>query len=95
MKLAQDTFSGKCLRTPLRQGRLSHHGVKEKYQPLYQKLVLTMARPAGFEPTAFRLGDEKSVRLGMPANVPQVLDITGFLTISGRSHFLQKTPLLP
>lgn len=26
---------------------------------------------------------------------PQMLDITGFLTISGRSHFLPQTPLLP
>ena len=33
----------KCSRKPLLQGDLSHHGVKEKYQPLYQKLVLTMA----------------------------------------------------
>ena len=31
----------------------------------------------------------------LPSNVPQMLDITWFLTISGRSHFLQKTPLLP
>ena len=31
----------------------------------------------------------------LPANVQQAFDITGFLTISGRSHFLQKTPLLP
>lgn len=42
MKLVQDTFSGKCLRKPLQQGLLSHHGVKEKHQPLYQKLVLNM-----------------------------------------------------
>ena len=26
-------------------------GVKEKYQPLYQKLVLNMAEAVGFEPT--------------------------------------------
>ena len=31
----------------------------------------------------------------LPANVPQVLDITGFLTISGRSHFLQKPLFYP
>lgn len=31
----------------------------------------------------------------LPSNVPQVLDVTWFLTISGRSHFLQKAPLLP
>ena len=35
----------KCSRKLLLQGDLSHHGVKEKYQPLYQKLVLTMANP--------------------------------------------------
>ena len=29
---------------------LSHHGVKEKYQPLYQKPVLNMAEKPGFEP---------------------------------------------
>jgi len=27
---------------------LSRHGVKEKHQPLYQKLVLTMAQKEGF-----------------------------------------------
>ena len=32
------------------QGDLSHHGVKEKYQPLYQKLVLNMVEHRGFEP---------------------------------------------
>ena len=41
----------KCSRKPLLQGDLSHHGVKEKYQPLYQKLVLNMAETVGFEPT--------------------------------------------
>ena len=34
---------------PLRQGLLSHHGVKEKYQPLYQKLVLNMANPVNYD----------------------------------------------
>ena len=38
-------------------------GVKEKYQPLYQKLVLTMVIPAGFEPTACRLGGDRSILL--------------------------------
>ena len=50
MKLVQDTFSGKCLRKPLQQGLLSHHGVKEKHQPLYQKLVLNMVEVRGVEP---------------------------------------------
>ena len=40
----------KCSRKPLLQGDLSHHGVKEKYQPLYQKLVLNMVEHRGFEP---------------------------------------------
>ena len=31
----------------------------------------------------------------LPANVPQALDITGFLTISRRSHFLQKPLFYP
>ena len=31
-----------CLRMPFRQEDLNHHGVKEKYQPLCQKLVLLM-----------------------------------------------------
>ena len=44
----------KCSRKPLLQGDLSHHGVKEKYQPLYQKLVLNMVRIAGFEPASQR-----------------------------------------
>ena len=29
---------------------LSHYGAKEKHQPLYQKLMLTMAEKPGFEP---------------------------------------------
>lgn len=39
----------KCSRKPLLQGDLSHHGVKEKYQPLYQKLVLNMANPVNYD----------------------------------------------
>ena len=39
----------KCLRKPLLQGDLSHHGVKEKYQPLYQKLVLNMANLVNYD----------------------------------------------
>ena len=31
-----------CLRIPFRQEDLNHHGVKEKHQPLCQKLVLLM-----------------------------------------------------
>ena len=54
MKQAQDTFPGKCPEKPLRQGLLSHHGVKEKYQPLYQKLVLNMVRLTGLEPVPSR-----------------------------------------
>ena len=50
MKLSQDTFLGKCPGKSLQQGLLSHYGVKEKYQPLYQKLVLTMVLKAGLEP---------------------------------------------
>ncbi len=30
---------------------MNRHGGKEKYQPLYQKLVLNMAEAVGFEPT--------------------------------------------
>ena len=36
-------LSGKCPAKPLLQEDLNHHGVKEKYQPLRQKLVLLMA----------------------------------------------------
>ena len=50
MKLSQDTFPGKCPEKSLLQGLLSYHGVKEKYQPLYQKLVLNMVRSTGLEP---------------------------------------------
>lgn len=28
---------------------MNHHGVKEKHQPLYQKLVLNMARNVNFD----------------------------------------------
>ena len=41
-------LSGKCPAKPLLQEDLNHHGVKEKHQPLYQKLVLTMAQKEGF-----------------------------------------------
>ena len=41
----------KMSENPLPSGLLSRHEVKEKYQPLYQKLVLTMAETVGFEPT--------------------------------------------
>ena len=34
----------------MQQGLLSHHGVKEKHQPLYQKLVLNMVEARGVEP---------------------------------------------
>ena len=34
---------------PLPSGLLSRHGVKEKHQPSYQKLVLTMAEKERFE----------------------------------------------
>ena len=46
----------KCSRKPLLQGDLSHHGVKEKYQPLYQKLVLNMVPKAGLEPARSETG---------------------------------------
>ena len=38
----------KMSKNPLPSGFLSRHGVKEKHQPLYQKLVLTMAQKEGF-----------------------------------------------
>ena len=38
----------KMSENPLPSGFLSRHGVKEKHQPLYQKLVLTMAQKEGF-----------------------------------------------
>ena len=57
----------KCSRKPLLQGDLSHHGVKEKYQPLYQKLVLTMVLMAGLEPARQKVaGDFKSPVSAIP-----------------------------
>ena len=47
----RDIVSGKYLKNPLPSGLLSRYGVKEKYQPLYQKLVLIMAQKEGFEPS--------------------------------------------
>ena len=41
-------FLGKCLKIPLPSELLSRYRVKEKHQPLYQKLVLTMAQKEGF-----------------------------------------------
>ncbi len=68
----------KCSRKPLLQGDLSHHGVKEKYQPLYQKLVLNMVIPAGFEPTACRLGGDRSILLSYGTILSKVLILQGF-----------------
>ena len=41
-------------------------------------LVKPLAHPAGFEPTACRLGDEKSVRLGVPFKCLEALPLLGF-----------------
>ena len=54
-------LSGKCPAKPLLQEDLNHHGVKEKYQPLRQKLVLLYGGElgirtlGGFTLTAFRV----------------------------------------
>ena len=53
----------KCSRKPLLQGDLSHHGVKEKYQPLYQKLVLNMVEVTGFEPATFWSRTKRATKL--------------------------------
>ena len=51
MKLDQNTFSRNVRESPCCKGIWAAMGVKEKYQPLYQKLILTMAEAVGFEPT--------------------------------------------
>ena len=51
--------------------------------------------PGAIRTRGVPLRRRKKCSPSLPSNVPQVLDITGFLTISGRSHFLRKTPLLP
>ena len=63
MELVQDTFPGKCQGKPLQQGNLSQYGVKEKYQPLYQKLVLTMVEVTGFEPATFWSRTKRATKL--------------------------------
>ena len=45
------------------QGLLSHYGVKEKYQPLYQKLVLIMVEVTGFEPATFWSRTKRATKL--------------------------------
>ncbi len=45
------------------QGDLSHHGVKEKHQPLYQKLVLNMVEVTGFEPATFWSRTKRATKL--------------------------------
>ena len=63
----------KCSRKPLLQGDLSHHGVKEKYQPLYQKLVLNMVEVGGIEPPSESLltsfSPSAATILGFPSPV--------------------------
>ena len=39
----------KMSENPLPSGLLSRHEVKEKYQPLYQKLILTMANLVNYD----------------------------------------------
>ena len=53
----------KMSENPLPSGFLSRHGVKEKHQPLYQKLVLNMVEVVGFEPTAFWSRTKRATRL--------------------------------
>ena len=55
----------------------------------------SVGTPGGIRTHGLPLRRRKKCSPSLPSNVPQVLDITGFLTISGRSHFLRKTPLLP
>lgn len=47
--LAEDTILENDWQEPLLQRLLLHNGVKEKHQPLYQKLVLNMAKDADFD----------------------------------------------
>ena len=51
--------------------------------------------PGWSRTSGLSLRRRKKCSPSLPANVPQVLDITGFLTISGRSHFLQKPLFYP
>ena len=51
--------------------------------------------PGGIRTHGLSLRRRKKCSPSLPSNVPQVLDITGFLTISGRSHFLQKPLFYP
>ena len=51
--------------------------------------------PGGIRTHGLSLRRRKKCSPPLPFNVPQVLDFTGFLTISGRSHFLRKTPFYP
>ena len=81
----------KCSRKPLLQGDLSHHGVKEKYQPLYQKLVLNMVNPAGVEPTACCLGVPKKRSPSEPINTHGAPYFTGFLTFLSVRISIQST----
>ena len=48
MMIVSEYLFKKISENPLPSGFLSRHGVKEKHQPLYQKLVLTMAQKEGF-----------------------------------------------
>jgi len=57
--------------------------------------IASFGDPGRIRTHGLSLRRRKKCSPSLPSNVPQVLDITGFLTISGRSHFLRKTPLLP
>ena len=57
--------------------------------------IASFGDPGGIRTHGLSLRRRKKCSPSRPSNVPQVPDFTGFLTISGRSRFLRKTPLLP
>ena len=65
-----------------------------KIKSLLQYLA-SFRDPGGIRTHGLSLRRRKNRSPSMPSKCPQMLAITGFLTISGRSRFLRKTPLLP
>ena len=55
-----------------------HFGQNERTLTLYQNQCPYLVIPAGFEPTACRLGDQEGVRLGLPSKRRKALVLLGF-----------------
>ena len=94
-KIVAGYLSGKMFEKALAAKGFEPPWGKRKAPAFVSKAGTYYGAPGGIRTHGLPLRRRKKCSPSLPANVPQVLDIIGFLTISGRSHFLPKPPLLP